>query len=72
MFFAIGYEPQANEFADSVELDKNGYIETKDGIHTSTKGIYVAGDARAKDLKQLVTAASDGAIAATVAVKEME
>ena len=72
VFFAIGYEPQANEFADSVELDKNGYIETKDGIHTSTKGIYVAGDARAKDLKQLVTAASDGAIAATVAVKEME
>ena len=72
VFFAIGYEPQANEFADSVELDENGYIETKDGIHTSTEGIYVAGDARAKDLKQLVTAASDGAMAATVAVKEME
>lgn len=72
VFFAIGYEPQANEFADSVELDEQGYIKTKDGVHTSTKGIYVAGDARAKDLKQLVTAASDGAIAATVAVKEME
>ncbi|MBP3899535.1 thioredoxin-disulfide reductase [Candidatus Saccharibacteria bacterium] len=72
VFFAIGYEPQANEFADSVELDEQGYIKTKDGVHTSTEGIYVAGDARAKDLKQLVTAASDGAIAATVAVKEME
>lgn len=72
VFFAIGYEPQANEFADSVELDESGYIKTEDGVHTSTEGIYVAGDARAKDLKQLVTAAADGAMAATVAVKEME
>lgn len=71
VFFAIGYEPQAGEFADSVKLDKNGYIETKDGVHTSAAGIYVAGDARAKELKQLVTAVSDGAIAADVAIKEM-
>ena len=72
VFFAIGYVPQADEFADSVEIDKDGYIKTKDGIHTSTEGIYVAGDARVKDLKQLVTAAADGAEAASVAVKEME
>lgn len=72
VFFAIGYQPQADEFADLVELDEEGYIETKDGVHTSVKGIYVAGDARKKDLKQLVTAASDGAIAATTAIKEME
>ena len=72
VFFAIGYEPQASEFADSVKLDKDGYIETKDGIHTSAEGIYVAGDARKKDLKQLVTAAADGAMAASTAVKEME
>lgn len=72
VFFAIGYEPQASEFADSVKLDKDGYIETKDGIHTSAEGIYVAGDARKKDLKQLVTAAADGAMAASIAVKEME
>lgn len=72
VFFAIGYVPQTGEFADSVELDKDGYIETKDGVHTSKKGIYVAGDVRAKDLKQLVTATADGAMAATVAIKEME
>ncbi len=72
VFFAIGYVPQASEFADLVKLDKDGYIETEDGIHTSAKGIYVAGDARKKDLKQLVTAASDGAIAVSVALKEME
>lgn len=72
VFFAIGYEPQAGEFADSVKLDKDGYIETKDGVHTSTEGIYVAGDARAKELKQLVTATSDGAMAADAAIKEIE
>ncbi|MBR5621160.1 FAD-dependent oxidoreductase [Candidatus Saccharibacteria bacterium] len=72
VFFAIGYEPQAGEFADSVALDKDGYIETEDGIHTSAKGIYVAGDARKKELKQLVTAVADGAMAADTAVKEME
>ncbi len=72
VFFAIGYEPQAGEFADSVKLDKDGYIETKDGVHTSTEGIYVAGDARVKELKQLVTATSDGAMAADTAIKEMK
>lgn len=72
IFMAIGYEPQAGEFANSVELDGDGYIKTRDGVHTSAEGIYVAGDARKKDLKQLVTAVSDGAIAATTAIKEME
>lgn len=72
VFFAIGYVPQAGEFADSVELDENGYIRTEDGVHTSQKGIYVAGDVRAKELKQLVTATADGAMAASVAIKEME
>lgn len=72
VFFAIGYVPQAGEFASLVELDKDGYIETQDGVHTSAEGIYVAGDVRKKELKQLITAAADGAIAASVAVKEME
>ncbi len=72
VFFAIGYVPQAGEFASLVELDKDGYIETRDGVHTSAEGIYVAGDVRKKELKQLITAAADGAIAASVAVKEMK
>ena len=72
IFFAIGYVPQNSAFADLVDLDSSGYIETKDGVHTSHRGVYVAGDARAKDLKQLTTAVSDGAIAATTAVKEIE
>lgn len=72
VFFAIGYAPQADEFASAVKLDTDGYIETPDGVHTSCPGIYVAGDARAKEIKQLVTATADGAIAASIAVKEIE
>ena len=72
LFIAIGQEPKNQIFANVIELDSNGYIKTKDGVHTSKPKIYVAGDARAKLLRQLVTATSDGAIAATVAIKEME
>lgn len=71
VFFAVGYAPQNSEFANVVKLDEAGYVATEDGVHTSVEGIYVAGDARAKDLKQLVTAMSDGAIAADTAIKEM-
>lgn len=70
LFVAIGYEPQNETFKDLVELE-DGYIKTEDGVHTSTEHVYVAGDARKKDLKQLTTAVSDGAIAATTAVQEM-
>ena len=69
---AVGYEPQNQVFADVISLDELGYIQTDDGVHTNVPGVYVAGDARAKELKQLTTAVSDGAIAATTAVAEME
>lgn len=72
VFFAIGYAPQNEVFSDFVKVDKNGYIETEDGVHTSVPGVYVAGDARAKELKQLTTATADGAMAAMVAGKEIE
>lgn len=71
VFAAIGYQPMNEVFKEAVELDKSGYIQTEDGVHTSAEKVYVAGDARAKELKQLVTAMSDGAIAATVAVQEI-
>lgn len=72
LFIAVGQEPKNQMFSDIVELDEAGYIKTDDGVHTSKEKIYVAGDARAKYLRQLVTATSDGAIAATVAIKEMQ
>ncbi|MBQ8984455.1 thioredoxin-disulfide reductase [Candidatus Saccharibacteria bacterium] len=72
VFMAVGYIPQNQAFSDIIELDDKGYIATSDGIHTNVPGIYVAGDARAKELKQLVTAAADGALAADAMIKEIK
>lgn len=72
MFIAIGKSPQNEIFLPIVELDKLGYINSIDGVHTNVEGIYVAGDTRVKKLRQLTTAISDGAIAATTAIKEMK
>ncbi len=72
LFIAIGQVPQNEIFKDVVEIDDKGYIKAVDDVCTKTFGIYVAGDARAKLLRQLTTAVSDGSLAATVAIKEME
>ena len=72
LFIAVGQQPKNELFADVVELDERGYIKAIDEVHTTCKGIYVAGDTREKELKQLTTAVSDGSLAATVAIKEME
>ena len=72
IFVAIGQQPKNELFADIIELDEKGYIKSSDGVHTNVDKIYVAGDTRVKDLRQLTTAVSDGAIAATTAIKEME
>lgn len=71
LFIAVGQEPKNQIFSNLIDLDEAGYIKTEDGVHTSKPKIYVAGDARPKMLRQLVTATSDGAIAATTAIKEM-
>ena len=71
VFIAVGQEPKNEIFSNVVKLDARGYIESDDGVHTSSEGIYVAGDARVKELRQLTTAVGDGANAATVAIKEM-
>ena len=71
LFIAVGQEPNNQVFANIIDLDKYGYIISKDGVHTNIDKIYVAGDARVKDLRQLTTAVSDGALAATTAIKEM-
>ena len=72
VFIAVGQEPKNDIFADVVDLDQNGYIIAIDDVHTKTEGIYVAGDARVKSLRQLTTAVSDGSVAATTAIKEMK
>lgn len=71
LFIAIGQEPKNEIFKNVVDLNKDGYFISDDAVHTKTKDIYIAGDAREKDLRQLTTAVSDGSIAAMTAIKEM-
>ena len=71
VFIAIGQIPDNDKFANLVELNK-GYIVTDDLCHTSTPGIYAAGDCRVKAVRQLTTAVADGAIAAVEAVKYID
>ena len=72
LFIAVGQTPNNLIFKNIIELDENGYIKSSDGVHTNVDGIYVAGDTRVKNLRQLTTAVSDGSIAATTAIKEMD
>ena len=69
LFIAIGQDANNNIFKDIINLDENGYIITNELCHTNQEGIFAAGDNRSKDLRQLVTATSDGAVAATEAIK---
>ena len=71
VFIAVGQSPKNEIFADLININKLGYIESDDGVHTNVEGIYVAGDTRVKTLRQLTTAVSDGSVAATTAIKEM-
>lgn len=69
MFIAIGRIPSNVNFTKVVNVDDKGYIIATEDCKTNVEGIYVAGDCRVKTLRQLVTAASDGAVAATNAIK---
>lgn len=69
LFVAVGRIPENQGFANIVSLDDDGYIKAGEDCKTSAEGIFVAGDGRVKEVRQLVTATSDGAIAALAAVK---
>ncbi len=66
VFVAIGRVPQTKFLEGLVELDSNGYVVAGEDCKTSCPGIYVAGDCRTKSTRQLVTAAGDGAVAASM------
>ena len=68
VFIAIGQIPNNEKFANLVELEK-GYIITDESMATKTPGVYACGDTRKKEIRQVVTACNDGAIAALSAVK---
>lgn len=68
LFIAIGYIPDTGYLGNVVDLDDNGFV-ISEKCETSKDYIFVAGDVRTKDLRQLITAASDGAIAASLAIQ---
>jgi len=63
LFVFIGLIPRTDTFKDKVEMDR-GYIPTDENMRTNIPGVYAVGDCRIKPLRQVVTAAADGAIAA--------
>ena len=72
LFIAIGQIPENNNFAKLIKLNEQWYIIGDDSCHTNVAGIYVAGDTREKEVRQLTTATADGTIAALTAIKEMK
>ena len=71
VFVFVGYLPESKMFGD-LNITSDGYIVTDEDMKTSIEGVFAAGDIRKKQLRQVVTATSDGAIAATSAHKYLE
>ena len=69
VFFFIGSKPKTDFLQGKIELNDRGYIVTNDEMETSVDGVFAAGDVRDKYLRQVVTSANDGAVAATAAEK---
>ena len=72
VFVAFGSVPQTALVKDLVELDPAGYVKADETGETSLAGLYVAGDVRTKKLRQVVTAVSDGANAATAVAEYLK
>ncbi len=70
VFVAIGQTPNTKLF-ENIDKDESGYILTDDNMHTNIDGVFAIGDCRSKSLRQVVTACSDGAIAADQAIKDL-
>lgn len=70
-FVFVGYDPISQLFDGKIEMEK-GYVVTDDDMKTSASGVFAAGDIRKKLLRQVITAAADGAIAATAAEHYIE
>lgn len=64
LFIAVGQEPDNYDFQSVIKLDEKGYVIAGEDCRTETNGIFTAGDCRTKSVRQLTTAASDGAVAA--------
>ncbi len=71
-FLAVGLVPENGAFADLAALDERGYFAADDRCLGDVDGVFVAGDCRQKNIRQVVTAASDGAIAAMAACRYLD
>jgi thioredoxin reductase (NADPH) len=72
LFVAIGHDPNTTLFTHQLALDKEGYIFSSDGVHTSTPGVFVAGDVYDRRYRQAITAAGSGCKAAIEVEKYLE
>ncbi|OHD13134.1 MAG: thioredoxin-disulfide reductase [Spirochaetes bacterium GWD1_27_9] len=64
IFVFVGYVPQTELFKDQLKFDKWGYVEADETLKTNIPGVFVAGDVRSKQFRQITTAVSDGTVAA--------
>ena len=72
VFLAVGLQPENDAFAPLAQLDDRGYFDTDEFCGTKTAGLFVAGDCRRKQIRQVTTAAADGAGAAMAACRYLE
>lgn len=72
LFVAIGLEPKNSAFSENASLDVDGYFDSDENCLTKTDGIFVAGDCRRKNIRQITTATADGATAALAACRYID
>ena len=72
VFLAVGLVPENGAFETLAKLDQRGYFDAGESCVTETPGIFVAGDCRAKQIRQVTTAAGDGAVAAMAACRYLD
>ena len=72
VFVAFGRQPDCSLIAELADFDEQGYVASGEYCSTKTPGLYVAGDCRSKEVRQLTTATADGTIAATAACEYLE
>lgn len=72
VFPYIGMTPNVKEINGQIKQDAMGFIHTDENLKTSVEGVYAAGDVRVTPLRQVITAAADGAVCAVYAVKYLE
>ena len=71
-FLAVGLQPENDAFAEFARLNDWGYFDSAEDCTTATEGIFVAGDCRSKQIRQVVTASADGAVAAMAACRYLD